>query len=321
MVRSRLPYLVLGFPALWSVAAVYIDCRISWLRAPAAILLAALLLGLFIRRKAAASFAVVLLVMAWWFMLKPSNHRPWQPDVAQTAYAEINGKLVTIHNIRNFEYRTETDYTPRWETRTFDLDRLQGVDMFITYWGSPYISHPIVSFQFDDGKPIAFSIEVRKEIGEGYSAVLGFFRQFELIYTVADERDVIRLRTNYRQGEDSYLYRTSVTPERARAIFLDYLRRVNYLHETPEWYNALTDNCTTGIRVHTAATAHGRPAPWDWRILVNGKLDVLLHRRGAFAARLPLEELKQRGHINAAARIADADPEFSRRIREGRPGF
>jgi hypothetical protein len=316
-----LTYLTLGLASLWSIAAVYVDCRVSWLRMPAAVLLAALLFGLLLRRKKAWCLGGILVVMAWWFTLRPSNDRPWQPDVAETSWAEIDGNRVTIHNIRNFEYRTETDYAPHWETRAFDLTQMRGIDLFITYWGSPWIAHPIVSFDFDHDRPIAFSIEVRKEIGEGYSALLGFFRQFELIYIVADERDVIRLRTNYRQGEESYLFRTSTTPERARAIFLDYLRRVNYLHEKPEWYNAMTDNCTTGIRVHAAATAKGRPAPWDWRILVNGRMDELLYQRGAFASKLPLAELKELGHVNAAAHLADTAADFSRRIREGKPGF
>jgi len=323
-VRSMARWIVSLFLALasvWAVAAVWIDCRINWLRVPAAIVAVAVLFGLLIRGKRALCLAGLLIVGGWWFSLQPSNNRPWQPDVAETAWAEINGDRVTIHNIRNCDYRTETDYTPRWETRSFDLPQMRGADMFITYWGSPWISHPIVSFQFGDEQHIAFSIEVRKELGEGYSAVLGFFRQFELIYIVADERDVIRLRTNYRKDEEVYLFRTRVSPERARAIFLDYLRTVNRLHEQPQWYNAMTDNCTTGIRMHTVATAQGSAAPWNWRILLNGKMDELLYSRGAFASNLPLVELKERGHINAAARAADADPDFSRRIREGRPGF
>ena len=164
------------------------------------------------------------LVLAWWLTLKPSNDRAWQPDVAQTAWAEIDGDHVTIHNVRNCDYRTEGDYTPRWETRSFDLSQIRGMDIFLTYWGSPWIAHPIVSFQFGDNDYIAMSIETRKEVGEVYSAIRGFFRYYELIYTVSDERDVVRLRTNYRKGEETYLFHTLATPEHARATFLNYLK-------------------------------------------------------------------------------------------------
>ena len=159
-----------------------------------------------------AGFALVL---AWWLTLKPSNDRAWQPDVAQTAWAEIDGDHVTIHNVRNCDYRTEGDYTPHWETRSYDLAQIRGMDIFLTYWGSPWIAHPIVSFQFGDNDYIAMSIETRKEVGEQYSAIRGFFRYYELIYTVSDERDVVRLRTNYRKGEETYLFHTRATPEHA----------------------------------------------------------------------------------------------------------
>jgi len=165
--------------------------------------------------------------------LKPSNFRQWQPDVAETAWAEINGDRVTIHNFRNCDYRGEFDYTPHWETRTVDLSKLRGIDIFITYWGSPWIAHPIVSFDFGDDGHVAMSVETRKEVGETYSAVRGFFRYYELIYTIADERDVVRLRSNYRHGEDVYLYHTLAAPEQARSIFLNYLARANACGITP----------------------------------------------------------------------------------------
>ena len=154
---------------------------------------------------------------------------------------------ITIHNLRNCEYRSEFDYTPHWETKNVDLSQIRGVDVFITYWGSPYIAHPIVSFQFGDDDHVAFSIETRKEVGETYSAVLGFFREYELIYTVADERDVVRLRTNYRTGEEVYLFRTIAGAQWTRELFLQYARSTNQLRDHPKWYNALTRNCTTNI--------------------------------------------------------------------------
>ena len=254
------------------------------------------------------------LVCGWWFTLKPSNARAWQSDVAETAWAEIKGDEVVLHNVRNCDYVTELNYTPHWETRTVRLSQLAGIDIALIYWGSPWIAHTIVSFRFGDAPPVAMSIETRKEIGENYSAVRGLFRQFELIYIVADERDVIRLRTNYRQGEDAYLYRTIATPAEARDRFMEYLTVINQLHQTPRWYNAATSNCTTSIRAQHSAS---RRMAWDWRILFNGKADEMLYQHGALVTGgLPFSELKKRALINARAKNADNSPEFSQLIRQ-----
>jgi len=181
------------------------------------------------------------------------------------------------------------------------------------------MAHPIVSFQFADAPPVCFSIETRKEIGESYSAIGGIYRQYELIYVVADERDVIRVRTNFRKGEDVYLYHLTATLEKARERFVDYITALNELHDYPRWYNAVTTNCTTSIRTQHAAAER---APWDWRILVNGKGDELLFERGAIATGgLNFAELKKQALINAAAKSVDAAADFSRHIREGRAGF
>jgi len=256
-------------------------------------------------------------VVTWWLSIPPSNDREWEPSVAHPAAARIEGDLVTIQNVRNFDYRTETDFTERWETRSYDLSKLQGMDMFLSYWGSPWIAHTIASWEFEDGQHLAISIETRKEVGESYSAVRGFFRQFELYYVVADERDVARLRTNHR-GEDVYLYRLTTPAPVARALLLDYLHEINELAERPRWYNALFYNCTTGIRRHTEHIAAQNP--FNWRILVNGKLDELGYRRGTIDTSLPFPELRRVSNIGERARAADQDPEFSQRIRDGLPG-
>lgn len=270
-------------------------------------------------RKLAAITGGCALVLAWWLSQQPRLDRSWQPDVAQLPWAEIKGDEVTLHNIRNFDYRTETDFTPRWETRTLRLSQLTGVDMFINYWGSPWMAHPIVSFQFAGAPPVCFSIETRKEAGESYSAIGGLYRQYELIYIAADERDVIRLRTNYRKGEDSYLYRINIKPEGARERFMEYVNTINRLKEKARWYNAITTNCTTAIRSQHHSSER---LPWDWRILVNGKGDELLFERHAILnGGLTFPELRPRALINAAARSADQSPDFSRLIREARPGF
>jgi len=271
------------------------------------------------RKKLAAIFVAFALVLGWWLTLHPSNDRAWQPDVAQTAWAEINGDNVTIHNVRSCDYRTETEYTPRWEERTVRISQITGIDMAINYWGSPWMAHPIISFQFADAPPLCFSIETRKEIGESYSAIGGIYRQFELIFVVADERDVVRVRTNFRQGEDVYLYRTTTKLEQARERFMEYVESINAMHARPRWYNALTTNCTTSIRMQHPTRE--RP-PWDWRVLLNGKADEMLYEHGALATSgLPFAELKSRARINDRARAAGSAADFSREIRANAPGF
>ena len=224
------------------------------------------------------------------------------------------------YNLRNFDYRSETDYTPRWETRTYDLGRLAGLDLFMSYWGSPSIAHTIMSWDFDDGQHLAISIETRKEKGEEYSPVAGFFKQYELYYVVADERDVIRLRTNYR-GEEVHLYPLRTPLARARRILLDYVDAMNGLVDRPEFYNAATANCTTSITRHIRHV--GIAMHWDRRLLVNGTLDQLLYEQGVIDATRPFPEVRQASLINARAEAADQDPAFSARIREGlvRPPF
>src|ERR1041385_1670695 len=312
-------WLVAVLCVAWSFGALYFDFPTAG--AIAAILFVVVLLAaiLFVRGellKLAIVFGAFALVVSWWLTLKPSNDRAWQPDVSKTAWAEINGDEVTVRNVRNCDYRTETDFTPHWETRTVRPSQITGMDVAINYWGSPWIAHPIVSFQFSDGLPLCFSIETRKTVGQQYSTLEGFYRQYTLIYVVADERDVVRLRTNYRR-EDVYLYHTLASPAQARERFREYINNLNVLHENPRWYNAVTSNCTTSIRTQRAANLR---APWDWRILLNGKADEMLYQDHAIATGgLPFDELKQRSLINERARSASDDPDFSRIIREGLP--
>ena len=303
----------------WAFGALYFDFPKAGMFAAFAFLLAVFAAVIFVRGKLlmlAIIFGAFAAVDCWWLTLKPSNDGAWQPDVAQTAWADINGDEVTIHNVRNCEYRTETDFTPRWEPRTVRLSHITGMDVAINYWGSPWIAHPIVSFQFGDALPLCFSIETRKTIGQSYSTVQGFYRRYTLIYITADERDCIRLRSNYR-GEDVYLYRTLASPDQARQRFREYIDTLNALHEHPRWYNAVTSNCTTSIRAQRAVD---KRAPWDWRMLFNGKADEMLYQDHAIATGgLPFPQLKARSLINERARAADQDPDFSRLIREDLP--
>jgi hypothetical protein len=314
-------WLLVLLMTIWGAAAVWYSYLPPALRpwAAAAVVAAALLILILIRpkRRAVAVFCCAFAVLVvWWLAIPPANNRDWQPDVAVLPRATIAGNTVTIHNIRNCDYRSETDYRCTYSDRTFDLRKLNHADLFLVYWGSPHIAHTMFSFGFAGQGAVCFSIETRKERGEEYSAIKGFFKQYELTYVVADERDLVRLRTNYR-NEDVYLYPLRAEPELIRTVFLDYLREVNRIHNRPQWYNALTSNCTTNIRGHTAP--YVRNNRLDWRIIVNGYLDELMYERGTVNTDLPFQELKQRSHINGRAKAADKDPDFSRRIREGLP--
>jgi hypothetical protein len=317
-----LAWLAGALAILWAAGALGFDLPAPPLaRKSAAVvwLLGALGLWTFGRRRGRLTVAVGFAVLlAWWLSIAPRHDRDWKPEVATLAYAEFAGERVTIHNVRNFDYRTENDFTPRYDTRTYDLAKLRTFDMFLNYWGSPLIAHPIISFDFGDQGRLCFSIETRPEKGESYSALGGFYRQYELIYIPADERDVIGVRTNHRTGEDVYLYKLDVGPEVARQRFREYTTTLNQLHARPRWYNALTANCTTSIRAqHDAA----QRAPLDWRLIANGKMDEMLYEQGMIPHTLPFAALKPAAHINERARAAGLTPDFSTRIRTGTPGF
>ena len=320
LVLKGLLMAVLGVANIWAVAALCIDVRPPW---PAWLFGAGYVLAAFavlLKTKGWLRVALVaacpVFVAAWWASLRPSNDRDWQPDVAVLPYGEVAGGRVALRNIRACDYRSPSDYDVRHHDRIFDLEKLRTVDLFQVHWGSADIAHPMISFGFDDGEHVCVSIETRKEKGEEYSALKGFFRRYELTYVFADERDVVRLRTNYRRGEEVYLYRLRATSAQARALFLDYVRRAGELRENPEWYNAIFSNCTTAIRTQRAVTDR---MPWDWRMLANGRLDALLYERGMIDAdtRMPFAAVKKLALINEKARAADGAADFSRRIREG----
>jgi hypothetical protein len=321
-VLNGFSWLLVALSLPWGAAALWVDGPAA--RWAAGALSAAFVAGsLFIlfrvrpRSRAFLLYAVVFLgLLVWWRSIPPSNERVWQLDVAHPPSAVLEGDLLTIRNVRNFHWHGEDEFQEQWETRTVDLSKLEGIDFYISNWGLPYISHTMVSWRFADSPPIAISIETRKEEGEAYSAFLGFFRQFELYYVVADERDVVRARTNER-GERVRLYKLDMPVEQARRILLDYVREINYLAEKPRWYNAGVHNCTTAIRTHISHVTGG--ARFDFRILANDDIDEMAYERGTLDARLPFAELRALSDITEAAQAADAAPDFSARIRVGLP--
>jgi hypothetical protein len=261
-------------------------------------------------------------IVGWWLLLTPKVDQDWAPEFARAPWAEQTGDRVVVHDVRNFTYRTEHDFTPNWETRTYDLSRILGADLFLIRWGAPLIAHTIVSFRFDDGTYLATSIEARRTTTQEYSALRGFFRQFQVSYLVADERDVVRLRTNYRKNENTYLYRTRLTPADARGLLEAYLGWMNAAHERPEWYNALTKNCSTPMTAYLAKAKIGGISRWDWRGILDGSGDKMLYELGDLAGdQLPFEQLQRQAWINPVAQKAGDDAHFSAAIRAGRAGF
>jgi hypothetical protein len=314
--------LVIVLSGTWGVAALSFsgpgnDAFRIGLAAAFAVLSLAALIATWLRRwfvfgAYAIGFAALLV---WFLSIEPSNDRDWQTDVAVLAHATIQGDIVTVRNIRNFDYRSETDYTPAYYDKQFDLRKLEGVDLIAVYWMGPAIAHILVSFDFAGGDHLAVSIETRKEKGEGYSTLKGFFRHYELIYVVADERDVIRLRTNYRRDppEQVYIYRLQGPIENARQLFMNYMDKVNSLAARPEFYNTLTTNCTTNIWLHTR-TNPGH-LPLSWKILASGYVPQYLYEMGRLDTGIAFAELERRAHVNARAQAADGAADFSRQIR------
>lgn len=329
-IAGRFPLLVLvsGVTAWGALALLYsgtANALFSAVLAGAFLfcgLLTALAVGTRRRARAAVTGFVTLfaVLLGWWSGIKPSNNRDWQPDVARLAHAEINGDLVTVRNVRNFDYRSETDYTPSYYDRTYDLGKLRSVDLIAVYWMGPVIAHTILSFGFEGGDQLAISIETRKEQGETYSTTRGFFKQYEIHYVVADERDVVRLRTNYRKDppEDVYVFRLHGPIENGRRVFLQYMQRINSLKVRPAFYNTLIDNCTTGIWMN--ARVNPGHAPLSWKILASGYLPEYLHGIGMLAPGVPFAELQRLGYANPRARAAGDAEDFSSLIRVGLPG-
>jgi hypothetical protein len=270
--------------------------------------------------KAARLLALFFIgVGVWlWSGLVPSNQRNWTPDVKAVPHAEVNGNEVTIHNVRNFRYRTENDFDQNYETRVVNLNELSEVDIVAVYWGSKAIAHIMVSFGFQNGTFLAFSIETRKEQGEAYSAINGFFRNYELAYVVADERDVIALRTTYRAPtEDVYVLRTRIALENGRKLFGEYVRRINDLREHPKFYNTLTTNCTTTVLQQIQAV--GAYGTYSWKILLSGYVPEYLFDTGTLMPGLSLDEIMSSSRVNERSMSVPLDENYSNAIRVGVP--
>jgi hypothetical protein len=301
----------------WSTLAIYYS-NLPWagLRLGLAGVFAAFAIwARWLSRQRRMSVVVIVLflgVVVWWITIAPSHDREWRQEVAVMPRAFINGDRVRLTGVRNFDYRTRDDFTVRYEEREVSLSHLRALDFYVSYWREGLVGHTFLSFIFDNAPALTISIETRPEVGEGFNPVASLFKQFELIYVVGDERDLVRVRTNYRR-ETVYLYRLNTSAEDARRLLLVYLGRINELADDPEFYHLLSNSCT--INIIRYANAAGREGRFDIRHLFNGLIDSYLYHSGRVDTTLPFDELRQRSLINRAAQAADGEPDFSERIR------
>ena len=307
----------------WTTLAIYFS-NLPWpaLRLGLAVALAAFAIWAFWlsrrRRMPAVAIALVLGVVAWWFTIAPSGDRNWRPEVAVMPRAFIEGDHVRITGVRNFDYRSRNDFTVHYEEREVDLSHLTGLDFFVSYWREGPVAHTFVSFIFDNAAPLSISIETRPEVGRGFEPVASMFKQFELIYVVGEERDLVGVRAIHRR-ETVYLYQLNASLADARRLLLVYLARINELADRPEFYNLLTNCCT--INIIRYANAVGRKGRFDIRHLFNGLIDSYLYHSGRVDTSEPFDELRRLSLINEAVEAADGapEPDFSRRIRASLP--
>ena len=269
------------------------------------------------QRRMSVVFLVMFFgVVGWWLSINPSHDREWRPEVAVMPRAFVDGDRVRLTGVRNFDYRTRNDFTVRYEEREVSLSHLIALDFYVSYFTEGPVGHTFVSFIFDNAPPLAISIETRPEVGEGFAPIASLFKQFELIYVVGDERDVVGVRTNHRR-EPVYLYRLNASADDARRLLLVYLTRINELADQPEFYHLLTNSCT--INIVRYANAAGRRGRFDIRHLLNGLIDSYLYHSGRIDTTLPFDELRRRSLINEAAQAADGAANFSQRIRASLP--
>jgi Domain of unknown function (DUF4105) len=320
---AAIKFLVQILVIIWTTLAIYFS-NLPWsaLRLGLAVALAAFAIWAFWlshqRRMPAVAFALVLGVVGWWLTIAPSGDRNWRPEVAVMPRAFIAGDRVRITGVRNFDYRSRDDFTVHYEEREVDLSHLTGLDFFVSYWSEGPVAHTFVSFIFDNAAPLSISIETRPEVGRGFEPVASMFKQFELIYVVGEERDLVGVRAIHR-GEAVYLYQLNTSPADVRRLLLVYLSRINELADRPEFYDLLTNSCT--INIIRYANAAGRQGRFDIRHLLNGLIDSYLYHSGRVDTTLPFDELRRRSLINKNAVLIDGapEPEFSERIRASLP--
>lgn len=316
--------------SIWLCLALWIQLPAGWLGSRIIIgiwiAFALSILGIYItqhffsRRKDVLIYIIGFVCsLFWYFGMAPRQDRDWNPEVAEILHYEKQGDLITLHNVRNFDWNADGSYSARWETRQFDLSKINGVNIVTSYWMGPQIAHTLVSFDFSDRKPLTFSIEIRKEKNEEFSAIGGFFRKYELSLIASDEKDLIYTRSNTR-GEQVYFFPVDMPKAEMQALFVEYLHKADELQKQPKWYNTLTSNCTTLVFDMVQAVSK-HELPTDYRLFASGYLPNYLHDLQAINPQWDMKTWYQKAHVNP--RVSQlkhlSSQEYSEKIRMGLP--
>ena len=309
----------------WAALAVWFRTPApDWVRIALAALLVVLALAgafhLLVHRRwgPLACFGVVFLgLVAWWSTIAPPTSANFATDVSRQTTGRIDGDILTLNDVRDFDWRSDEDFTARWQNRTYDLKKLKTLDLFLSYWDGPAMAHLITSFGFEDGEQLAWSVEVKRLKGGSFSPLADLFKTDPLAIVAATERDIVRVRSNVR-AEDVQIYRLDVYPETMRALLAQYVSDANELAKEPRFYNSLTTNCTTTVA--KLVKAIGKPVPLDWRLIVSGYLPEYLYENAMLTTKVSLADLRKAAHIEARAKAANDAPDFSQAIRVGVPG-
>lgn len=333
----------LGFGLIHTLFSIFVLlssiwlCFALWIQEPFGWLISRILIGTWIafalsvlgiyishnffgrRRDIVIYILSFLLSLSWYFGLEARQDRDWNPEVAKILSYEKQGDLVTLHNVRNFTWHSDGSYTEQWDTRSFDLNQITGVNIITSYWMGPQIAHTLVSFDFANTAPLTFSIEIRKEKNEEFSAIGGSFRKYELSLIASDEHDIVYTRSNIRH-EQVYFFPIRLGQSESKALFAEYLRKADELAEHPKWYNTLTSNCTTLVFDMVQAISQEQ-WPTDYRILASGYLPNYLYDLGAISPQWDMKTWYQKAHINP--RVNSHTPltssQYSQLIRQGLP--
>jgi hypothetical protein len=324
LLRVLVSALVIAPLSAWSALALWFRLPgPEGFRAAAAIVFAILglttIMALFFRRSRVALVVFAIAfggLLAWWSTIQPPLNGDWAPDVARQTTGSIEGGILTLSDVRDFDWRSDNDFTEKWSKRSYDLSKLKTLDLFLAYWAGPEMAHVIMSFGFENGEYLAWSVEVRREKNGEFSPIADAFKSHTLVYLATTERDSVRLRSNVR-GEDVRLYRLNTPPDQARALLQEYVVESTALAEQPKFYNSITANCATVV--FKLVRAAGSALPFDWRLVVNGFLPGYLYDHQAVVTTMPLSELMERARISPQAKAADQSPDFSRLIRVGVP--
>lgn len=309
--------ILLALGTAWAATALYIQLH-GWVQIAALTalgfgVLAVLILRFGKRHKGWLGFAIVALAVAGWYQtIHPQQNRDWAPDVAHIVTGTVSGDQVSLQNVRNFDWTSDTTAIPRWESRSYDLTQLQTVDMFTSTWGDPNIAHLLVSFGFAGGDQVVFSVEIRRESDEVFSSIGGFFRQFELALVAADEADIVKLRTNFR-GEDVHRFQVKLDATQRRALFLRYVALGNQLAARPEFYNTVTANCAS--TVYHLVQVIKPDMPLDLRLLFSGQLPEYIDELGGLPGNMPMDQRRKLAAISAVAQTWQPGQDFSALIR------